>query len=150
VPLLVVQVEDAGSKGQISETDIGQAILILRDVLGTLRMTPLPTPFRRDGADHRRRDYPVPRPSDIEADPNVRVVFFKTSLKHWWDARGRSNDVVPRRSRLHLHRAARRPDGPHTAGAAHRDQRGPEHCCALPAHYDTTGLERVIAKLSSG
>jgi len=31
LPLLVVQVEDAGGKGQISETDIAQAIRILRD-----------------------------------------------------------------------------------------------------------------------
>ena len=36
VPLLVVQVEDSGGKGSISETDIAQGMRMVRDACGTL------------------------------------------------------------------------------------------------------------------
>ena len=36
VPLLVVQVEDSGGKGNISETDIAQGMRMVRDAYGTL------------------------------------------------------------------------------------------------------------------
>lgn len=86
VPLLVVQVEDSGGKGQISETDIAAAITILRNELGTLSADAFAHSFQEGttltigGGEVRYL-----APSDIQNDPEVRVIFFKTSLNTGWD-----------------------------------------------------------------
>jgi type III restriction enzyme len=86
VPLLVVQVEDSSGKGQISETDIASAIRILRDETGALTSDAFAHSFQEGavlklGGD----DVRYLAPSDIQDDPDVRVVFFKSSLNTGWD-----------------------------------------------------------------
>jgi len=81
-----VQVEDSSGKGQISETDIASAIRILRDEFGILTSDAFAHSFQEGtllklgGEDVRYL-----APSDIQDDPDVRVVFFKSSLNAGWD-----------------------------------------------------------------
>jgi type III restriction enzyme len=84
-PILVVQVEDAGS-GKESKTDLIQAITIIESALGALDDKQLAHAFQERMnmvvADRTLRYVP---PSDIEGDPDLRVVFFKRSLNTGWD-----------------------------------------------------------------
>ena len=149
-PLLVVQVEDSGGKGQISETDIAQGIRMIRDAYGTLPGDAFAhsfqegTPLTLGGESVRYL-----APSDIQQDPDVRVVFFKTSLNTGWDC--------PRAEVMMSFRAAA--DSTYIAQLVGRMVRTPlarrvvdnevlnTVALYLP-HYDAKGLERVIAKLS--
>ena len=86
-PILVVQVEDKTSD-KISATDLEQAIEAIEEILG---------PQSPDSFAHSFGDAPVQltvgasrrlrylNPADVEDDPEVRVVFFKTSLTTGWD-----------------------------------------------------------------
>lgn len=86
-PILVVQVEDK-TADSISATDLEQAIEAIEEILG---------PQHPDAFAHSFGDAPAPvaisgarrlryiKPVDIDSDPNVRVVFFKTSLSTGWD-----------------------------------------------------------------
>lgn len=150
LPLLVVQVEDSGGKGQISETDIAQGIRIIRDALGTLRNDAFAHSFQEgttltvNGEDVRYL-----APSEIQNDSDVRVVFFKTSLNTGWDC--------PRAEVMMSFRAAA--DSTYIAQLVGRMVRTPlarrivdnevlnTVALYLP-HYDAKGLERVVAKLS--
>lgn len=150
LPLLVVQVEDAGGKGQVSETDILQGIRIIRDVLGTMPNAAFAHSFQEGttltlGGEEVR----YLAPSEIQNDPDVRVVFFKTSLNTGWDC--------PRAEVMMSFRAAA--DSTYIAQLVGRMVRTPlarriidnetlnTVALYLP-HYDTKGLERVVAKLS--
>jgi type III restriction enzyme len=149
-PLLVVQVEDSGGKGQISETDIAQAIRTIRDAYGTLPSDAFAHSFQ-EGAPLTIGGETVRyvAPSDIQADPDVRVVFFKTSLNTGWDC--------PRAEVMMSFRAAA--DSTYIAQLVGRMVRTPlarrivdnevlnTVSLYLP-HYDARGLERIIAKLS--
>lgn len=86
VPILVVQVEDK-TADSITATDLASAIDAIEEVTGHLNP---------DSYAHCFGDAPAPitvgsrrirylRPADIEADPQVTVVFFKTSLSTGWD-----------------------------------------------------------------
>jgi type III restriction enzyme len=88
-------------------------------------------------------------PSDIEADPDVRVVFFKTSLNTGWDC--------PRAEVMMSFRAAT--DSTNIAQLVGRMVRTPlarrimdnEQLNTVPLflpHYDRKGLDKVVAKLS--
>ncbi|MBZ5640260.1 MAG: DEAD/DEAH box helicase family protein [Acidobacteriia bacterium] len=150
LPLLVVQVEDAGGKGRVSETDIAVGIRLLRDVLGTLPNDAFAHAFQEgttlmvDGESLRYL-----APSDIQEDQDVRVVFFKTSLNTGWDC--------PRAEVMMSFRAAA--DSTYIAQLVGRMVRTPlarrivddevlnTVALYLP-HYDAKGLDRVIAKLS--
>ncbi|MDQ1075039.1 MULTISPECIES: DEAD/DEAH box helicase [Microbacterium] len=86
-PVLVVQVEDRTSDS-ISATDIESAIQAIEEVIGAQH----PDAFAHSFGDaptgigiggSRRLRYI--NASDIDADPLVRVVFFKTSLVTGWD-----------------------------------------------------------------
>lgn len=149
-PLLVVQVEDAGGKGQISETDIAQAIRTIRDAYGTLPGEAFAHSFQ-EGTPLTIASDTVRylAPSDIQADAEVRVVFFKTSLNTGWDC--------PRAEVMMSFRAAA--DSTYIAQLVGRMVRTPlarrivdnevlnTVSLYLP-HYDARGLERIIAKLS--
>jgi len=150
LPLLVVQVEDSGGKGQISETDIAQAMRIIRDALGTLSNDAFAHSFQ-EGTTLTISGEAVRylSPSDIQNDPDVRVVFFKTSLNTGWDC--------PRAEVMMSFRAAA--DSTYIAQLVGRMVRTPlarrivdnevlnTVALYLP-HYDAKGLERVVAKLS--
>lgn len=150
LPLLVVQVEDSGGKGRISETDIAQAMRIIRDALGTLANDAFAHSFQEGitlnvGGENVR----YLAPSEIQNDPDVRVVFFKTSLNTGWDC--------PRAEVMMSFRAAA--DSTYIAQLVGRMVRAPlarrivdnetlnTVALYLP-HYDAKGLERVVAKLS--
>lgn len=150
VPLLVVQVEDAGGKGQISETDIAEAMKTIRDAYGTMPddafahafMEGMPLTIAGETLRYLA-------PSDIQKDPHVRVVFFKTSLNTGWDC--------PRAEVMMSFRAAA--DSTYIAQLVGRMVRTPlarrisdnevlnTVSLYLP-HYDSKGLDRVITKLS--
>lgn len=150
LPLLVVQVEDAASAGQISETDIPQAIRMIRDVLGTLPNSAFAHSFQQQSTinvDGEAVRYLAP--SDIQTDSDVRVVFFKTSLNTGWDC--------PRAEVMMSFRAAA--DSTYIAQLVGRMVRTPlarriidnetlnTVALYLP-HYDSKGLQKVVAKLS--
>jgi type III restriction enzyme len=150
MPLLVVQVEDSGGKGQLSETDIASAIGILRDEIGTLPTDAFAHAFQEGvsltiGSDAIR----YIAPSEIEEDADVRVVFFKTSLNTGWDC--------PRAEVMMSFRAAA--DSTYIAQLVGRMVRTPlarriiddevlnTVALYLP-HYDDKALDNIIAKLS--
>lgn len=86
-PILVVQVEDK-TADQVSATSLEQAINAIEGILG---------PQHPDAFAHSFGDAPAPisvggsrrlryiKPVDIDGDPAIRVVFFKTSLSTGWD-----------------------------------------------------------------
>ncbi|WP_348695075.1 DNA methyltransferase [uncultured Nocardioides sp.] len=85
-PVMVVQVEDKTATS-ISATDLEQAIEAIEEVTG---------PLSPDAYAHSFGDAPAAinltsrrlrylRPADIDADPEVTIVFFKTSLSTGWD-----------------------------------------------------------------
>jgi type III restriction enzyme len=150
LPLLVVQVEDAGGKGHISETDIPQGIRMVRDVLGTLPNDAFAHAFQ-EGMTLKigGEDVRYLAPSDIQNDPDVRVVFFKTSLNTGWDC--------PRAEVMMSFRAAA--DSTCIAQLVGRMVRTPlarrivdnevlNTVSLFLPHYDAKGLAKVVAKLS--
>jgi type III restriction enzyme len=150
MPLLVVQVEDSGAKGQLSETDIPQAMRMIRDELGTLNNDAFAHAFQEGttvsvGGEEIR----YVAPSEIQDDPDVRVVFFKTSLNTGWDC--------PRAEVMMSFRAAA--DATNIAQLVGRMVRTPlarrivddevlnTVSLYLP-HYDSKALDKIITRLS--
>ena len=84
-PILVVQVQDATGK-QLSKTDIAEAIQVIQEEAGTLSNGALAHAFQ-EGTRVKigERELRYIAPPDVQDDPNVRVVFFKTSLNTGWD-----------------------------------------------------------------
>lgn len=86
-PILVVQIENA-PEDKFSNTDVAAAIKAIREVGGDL-VKPDEAFAHATGTE---KEEPVPgmslrylAPDDIDRDPDVRVVFFKTSLNQGWD-----------------------------------------------------------------
>ena len=149
-PLLVVQVADSPAKGQVSETDIPQAVSLLRHELGNLANDEFAHAFQ-EGNSIMVGGEPIRylAPSEIDGDPDVRVVFFKTSLNTGWDC--------PRAEVMMSFRAAA--DATSIAQLVGRMVRTPlarrvidnEALNAVSLflpHYDGKALQRVINKLS--
>ena len=147
-PVLLVQVQD-GSGKQISKTDLPEAIAALGDELGHPPADTYAHAFQEGG--------PVTvgsttvrylAPSSIDDDPDVQVVFFKTSLNTGWDC--------PRAEVMMSFRTAN--DDTSIAQLVGRMVRAPlarrvvtdEHlntvALYLP-HYDRKGLDKVIKRL---
>jgi len=84
-PILVVQVEDASGK-QVTATDLRRTLDIIRLAAGPLADGEVAhcfeekQPISVDGVTVR----PV-APSDIQDDPDIRIVLFKLSLNTGWD-----------------------------------------------------------------
>ena len=150
VPLLVVQVEDSGTKGKISETDIAQAMRILRDTSAPYPTMPSPIHFKKktslkiDGEDLRYL-----APSDIQDDQDIRVVFFKTSLNTGWDC--------PRAEVMMSFRTAA--DSTYIAQLVGRMVRTPLARTIVDnetlntvglylPHYDSKGLKHIVDRLT--
>lgn len=149
-PLLLVQVEDGG-KGQISKTDMTQAMRVLRDTLGNLPNDAFAhsfqegTPVKMVGGEDLR----YLAPSDIESDPEVRAVFFKTSLNTGWDC--------PRAEVMMSFRTAA--DATYIAQLVGRMVRTPlarrivddealNTVALFLPHYNSKGLEAIVTRLS--
>jgi type III restriction enzyme len=88
-PILLIQVED-GTKTKISNTDLTAVIHAVQDESGTLPLTAfahsfsgegIPAVVLQDGTTTIR----YLAPSAIDADQDVKVVLFKTSLNTGWD-----------------------------------------------------------------
>jgi type III restriction enzyme len=84
-PILVVQVKD-GSANDISKTDIAEAISVVRAEVGDISNDAFAHSFQ-EGTRVKVRDEELRylAPPDVQEDPDVRVVFFKTSLNTGWD-----------------------------------------------------------------
>jgi len=150
-PLLAVQVADASGANAISQTDLAQVLAGIEAEVGG----PLPdiafahafqggTELTLGGRRVRHL-----APSEIHADPDAQIVFFKTSLTTGWDC--------PRAEVMMSFRTAA--DATYIAQLVGRMVRTPlvrridadEHlntvALYLP-HYDAAGLKQVIEKLT--
>jgi type III restriction enzyme len=84
-PILVVQVEDA-TDGEVSKTDLEQALTVLEDVLGDLEEEEVAHSFQEGHAiEVGDRALRYMSPADIQDDEKLRIVFFKLSLNTGWD-----------------------------------------------------------------
>jgi len=148
-PILVVQVQDGPGK-QISKTDIAQAIQAINDEVGPLPNEAFAHSFQEGAAiTVGSQEVRYLAPPNIADDPDVRVVFFKTSLNTGWDC--------PRAEVMMSFRTAR--DATLIAQLVGRMVRTPlarrvdtdeflnTVALYLP-HYDDRELEAVIKRLS--
>ncbi len=149
-PILVVQVQD-GTKAQVSRTDIAAAIDAIEAETDALPARAYAHAFQ-EGSDLEAggRKLRYLSPADVDADPEVRVVFFKTALNTGWDCpraeammsfRTANDDtliaqLVGRMVRTPL---ARRIDS---------DERLNTVVLYLP-HYDEAGLKKVVDRLTT-
>ena len=84
-PALVVQVEDA-TKQKVTKTDVAGAVAIVEEILGPLSDAQVAHSFQEGhGLAFGERTIRYIAPSDIQDDPDLRVVFFKRSLTTGWD-----------------------------------------------------------------
>lgn len=150
-PILVVQVED-GSARQLSRTDLAEAMAALDSEIGPLPDSALAHTFQESAPRKLgSRDVRYLSPSDVDADPEARVVFFKTSLNTGWDC--------PRAEVMMSFRRAL--DATSIAQLVGRMVRTPlarridadEQLNGVPLylpHYDEAGLQRVVDQLTGG
>ena len=84
-PVLLVQVED-GPEGKLTSTDLPEALSALEDELGPLSDLQVGHCFQEHVdvliGDRRVR---YVSPPDVQADSDLRVVFFKMALNTGWD-----------------------------------------------------------------
>ena len=84
-PILTIQVED-GRDGRLSETNLEEVWRIIDEELGHLGPTAYAHAFQEGiSVPFGSSTVRYLAPSDIQTDPDVRVVFFKTSLSTGWD-----------------------------------------------------------------
>lgn len=149
-PILVVQVQDAAAR-RTSKTDLDEAVAAIEDELGGLPGLALAhafqegTPVTMNGKDVRYL-----APSDIDSDPDVQVVVFKTSLNTGWDCPRAevmmsfrtaldATSIVQLVGRMVRNPLARRIESNDLLNGV---------SLYLP-HYDQAGLAKVIERLTS-
>lgn len=149
-PVLLVQVED-GSGKTLSATDLGQVISVVDGAVGPLPPEAYAHAFQ-EGTQVNLDENRVIRylaPADIDRDPDVRVVLFKTSLNTGWDCPRAEVMMSFRRARDHtliaqlVGRMVRTP----LARSIDLDDQLNSVRLHLP-HYDSAGLRKVIDYLS--
>jgi type III restriction enzyme len=151
-PVMVVQVEDKTSAA-ISATDLEQAIEAIEEVTGVLSPDAYAHSFGDAPAaiNLKTRRLRYIRPADIDDDPELTVVFFKTSLSTGWDCpraevimsfRGAQDDTAIAQlvGRLVRTPLAKRIDADDALNSV---------ALYLPK-YDRGALQRIIAKLRAG
>ena len=85
-PILIVQVEDAGTKSEYSKTDLAEVLDQLDEVIGPLEDFEVAHAFQEHHAiEVGERAVRYVAPPDIQADADLRVVLFKQSLNTGWD-----------------------------------------------------------------
>ena len=159
-PIMLIQVEDASRSNQsadYSNTDLREVIAAVSEVLGVgIDESPRffahafqeESPLDIGGVSVRRL-----APADIDDDPDVRVVFFKTALNTGWDC--------PRAEVMMSFRAAR--DATSIAQLVGRMVRAPlqQHIEGFDSvllngvdlylpRYDEAALEDVVDRLTDG
>lgn len=157
-PILVVQVEDGTAKAkEPTKTDLEQAVAAIRKAVGAKAEEILP-PRAFAHAFQEGKSVKVGaleirhlNPSDIVDDPEVRVVFFKSSLNTGWDC-PRAETMMSFRTALDptsiaqlVGRMVRTP----LARRIEADESLNSVSLYLP-HYDAANLDSVVAKLTGG
>jgi type III restriction enzyme len=149
-PILVVQVQD-GTKAQVSRTDIAAAIDAIEAETDTLPARAYAHAFQEGGdleVGGRKLRYLAP--ADVDADPEVRVVFFKTALNTGWDCPRAEAMMSFRTANDHtliaqlVGRMVRTP----LARRIDSDERLNTVTLYLP-HYDEAGLKKVVDRLTT-
>lgn len=148
-PILVVQVED-GTGGRVSNTDLEEAIDVVNESVGHLPADSFAHSFQEGGElDVGAQKLRYLAPADINSDPTVRVVFFKMSLNTGWDC-PRAEVMMSFRKAIDatliaqlVGRMVRTP----LARRIESDDFLNMVTLYLP-HYDETGLQRVVEKLT--
>ncbi|HLV78758.1 MAG TPA: type III deoxyribonuclease, partial [Chthonomonadaceae bacterium] len=149
-PILVVQVQD-GSEKQVSRTNIAEAIQIIDAEIGPLPPDAFAHAFQEGTRlDIGGRGLRYLAPSDIDCDPDIQVVFFKTSLNTGWDC-PRAEVMMSFRTALDatliaqlVGRMVRTP----LARRIDSDEFLNTVSLYLP-HYDASGLKNVVSRLSA-
>lgn len=148
-PILVVQVQD-GSAKQISKTDLAEAIRVIQEEAGNMSSDAIAHSFQEGTkATIGDREVRYIAPPDVQADPDVRVVLFKSSLNTGWDCpraevmmsfrtAADSTLIAQLVGRMVRTPLARRIDSDETLNTV---------ALYLP-HYDRTGLNKVIERLT--
>lgn len=149
-PVLVVQVQD-GTKGQLTKTDLGEVVKIIERITGPLPDAAWAHAFQEDRAiELDGRKIRKIEASQIEFDPDVKIVLFKMSLTTGWDCpraevmmsfrRAQDNtliaQLVGRMVRTPLARTIEGQDFLNSVSLY------------LP-HYDRAGLKLVLDKLNT-
>lgn len=149
-PILVVQVQD-GTGNRVSRTDLVEAIRAINDEVGPLPDYVFGHSFQ-EGADldvgGRKLRYIAP--PDIQSDPDIKIVFFKTSLNTGWDCPPaevmmsfRSAQDATSIAQL-VGRMVRTP----LARRVDADEYLNTVALYLP-HYDQAPLNRIVARLTA-
>jgi type III restriction enzyme len=149
-PILVVQVED-GSGKQLSRTNLSEAIEAINNEVGPLPDVAFAHAFQEGtGLEIGGRTLRYVAPADVDADPDIRVVFFKTSLHTGWDC-PRAEAMMSFRRALDatsiaqlVGRMVRTP----LARSVESDESLNTVPLYLP-HYDEEGLRRVVDQLTA-
>lgn len=152
-PILVVQVQDGTAK-ELTKTDLEQAVAAIRRAVGAGAEALLPprafAHAFQEGKIAKVGSLEIRHlnPSDIVDDPDVRVVFFKTSLNTGWDC-PRAETMMSFRTALDatsiaqlIGRMVRTP----LARRVEVDESLNSVALYLP-HYDAANLDKVVAKL---
>lgn len=149
-PIFVVQVQDGTGK-QLSRTDLGAAIRAIDDEVGPLAGDAFSHAFQegtRVELEDRALRYLAP--ADIDADPDVQVIFFKTSLNTGWDC-PRAEVMMSFRTAVDatliaqlVGRMVRTP----LARRIDADEYLNTVTLYLP-HYDAGGLRSVVSRLTT-
>lgn len=151
-PVMIVQVEDKTATA-ITATDLEQAIEAIEEVTGPLSPDAYAHSFgdAPAGISLKSRRLRYLRPAEIDADPEVVVVFFKTSLSTGWDC--------PRAEVIMSFRGAQDPTAitqlvgrlvrTPLAERIESDDSLNSVALYLPK-YDRGALQRIIAKLRAG
>ncbi len=150
MPILVVQVEDASGK-RVSKTDLDEVVKALEDELGGLPASAFAHAFQEGGpVKAAGKEIRYLGPADIDADPEVQVVFFKTSLNTGWDC-PRAEVMMSFRTALDatsiaqlVGRMVRTPLAHHVESSDFLNSVS----LYLP-HYDQSGLNKVIERLTT-
>lgn len=151
-PLLVVQVENApkSQRAGVTQTDLALALSVIEETLGQLDETAMAHCFQEELAtpvgDGRVLRHI--QASDIQDDPALRVVFFKTALTTGWDCPRAEVIMSFRKAVDHTNiaqlvgRMVRTP----LARTIEDDEFLNTVSLYLP-HYDKAGLDKVLGRL---
>jgi len=149
-PILIVQVED-GTDKSLTRTDLPGALAAIRDEVGHLPDSAFAHAFQEGTSlSVASRSVRYLAPSQIDDDPEVQVVFFKTALNTGWDC--------PRAETMMSFRTAK--DATHIAQLVGRMVRTPlarritadealNTVALFLPHYEQAHLEAVVEWLTS-
>jgi len=149
-PVLAVQVQDSSGK-KPSKTDLDEVVNAIEDELGGLPEGALGHAFQ-EGAAVIMNDKEVRylAPADIDADHDVQVVFFKTSLNTGWDC-PRAEVIMSFRTAVDATSIAQLVGRMVRTPLARRIESNDylNGVSLYLPHYDEAGLNKVIKRLTT-